>query len=338
MMPSLLVVLRRVGLAVLLVVGVSFAIYGATRIIPGDPCDRHAVPPSDAVYQKCQDDLFLKESLLRGYLLSMNALARGELVSADENKPVVRVFRERLPRTLDLAVSAMVLAVLAGVPAGIAAATRRESRVDRLIMGAAVVGYAAPIFWWGHLFTEGFVVLGIETAACINQRDYPTIPDVTFSCVLDALISGKPGAFGSALEHLVAPAIVLGSIPLAVVARQTRSAMVEALGEDYVRAARARGLSTRRVVWRHALRGALLPVVTVIGLQVSVLLGGAVLTERVFSRGDGLGNWIVKSITTNDIAVAHGAVTLVVGLVVVCNLVIDLVCGLLDPRTRVRSG
>ena len=272
-----------------------------------------------------------------GYVRFVDALASGELMSSVQNRSVVRDFRVRLPNTLDLAVSAMVLAVLVGVPAGIAAATRRESRVDRLIMGTAVVGYAMPIFWWGHLLSEGFTDLGVGSAGCIDTRNF-YVPPVTHSCVLDALLSGVPGAFGSTLERLVAPAITLGTIPLAVVARQTRSAMVEALGEDYVRAVRARGLSTRRVVFRHALRGALLPVVTVIGLQVSVLLGGAVLTETVFSRVDGLGRWIVDSATSGDLSVTQGAVTLVVGLVVVVNLVIDLVCGLLDPRTRVRSG
>ena len=160
---------------------------------------------------------------------------------------------------------------------------------------------------------------------------------MTHSCLLDTLMSGDLDAFGSALERLVAPAIVLGTIPLAVVARQTRSAMVEALGEDYVRAARARGISTRRVMLRHALRGALLPVVTVMGLQVSVLLGGAVLTERVFSRISGIGDWIVNSITSGDLPVTQGAVLLVVVLVILVNLVIDLLCGFLDPRIRVRS-
>ena len=337
-MPSLVVVLKRVGLAVVLMVGVTFCIYAGTRSLPGDPCLRRpGAQKGLPAYEKCREDLFLNDPLHVGYVRFVDALVSGDLVSTkDDGKPVVRSFRERFPKTLDLAASAMLLAVLVGVPAGVAAATRRESWVDRLIMGTAVVGYAMPIFWWAHLLAGQFNEWGWATHNCVDPLLRPK--EVTGSCVLDTLISGNLDAFGSALERLVAPAIVLGTIPLAVVARQTRSAMVEALGEDYVRAARSRGLSTRRVVFRHALRGALLPLVTVIGLQVSVLLGGAVLTEQAFSRRDGIGNWIVESATSGDLAVTQGAVTLVVGLVVAVNLVIDLVCEFLDPRTKVRSG
>ena len=337
-MPSLVV--KRIGLALLLMAGVTFCIYAATRIAPGDPCLRTGrISKKSDAYAKCVDDLFLNRSVPVGYVKFVVALASGDLVSVDasgvDGEPVVSEFLERFPKTAELAAAAMVLAVLAGVPAGIAAATRRESSVDRLIMGTAVVGYAMPIFWWGHIFLEGLSGLGVAADGCHPPAFYA--PPVTRTCVLDALISGDLDAFGSSLQRLVSAAIVLGTIPLAVVARQTRSAMVEALGEDYVRAARARGLSTRRVMLRHALRGALLPVVTVTGLQVSVLLGGAVLTETVFSRGGGIGVWIVESITSGDLPVTQGAVSLVVVLVVLVNLVIDLLCGFLDPRIRVRS-
>ena len=336
-MPSLVV--KRIGLALLLMAGVTFCIYAATRIGPGDPCLRTGrIEKNSPEYKKCVERLFLNRSVPVGYVKFVVALASGDLVSVDageDGTPVVSEFLERFPKTAELAAAAMVLAVLAGVPAGIAAATRRESSVDRLIMGTAVVGYAMPIFWWGHIFIEGLGGLGVAADGCNAPAFYS--PPVTRTCVLDALISGDLDAFGSALQRLVSAAIVLGTIPLAVVARQTRSAMVEALGEDYVRAARARGLSTRRVMLRHALRGALLPVVTVTGLQVSVLLGGAVLTETVFSRGGGIGLWIVQSITSGDLPVTQGVVSLVVVLVVLVNLVIDLLCGFLDPRIRVRS-
>ena len=187
----------------------------------------------------------------------------------------------------------MLLAVLIGMPAGIIAALRRGTTTDYTVMGLALTGYSMPIFWWAILLILLFsVTLGMTPVSGRIAIAYYIQP-VTGFMLIDSLFSGDPGAFRSALSHLVLPAIALGTIPLAVIARMTRSAMLEVLNEDYVRTARAKGLSPLRVVGVHALRNALIPVITVIGLQVGSLFGGAVLTETIFAW-PGVGNWLIQ--------------------------------------------
>ena len=196
---------------------------------------------------------------------------------------MIQDFFTLFPATVELSLFATIFAVVIGVPAGIIAAVRRGSILDQLTMGTALVGYSMPIFWLGLLliiFFSGF--LGwTPVSGRIGLMYY--FPPVTGLMTVDALLSGQPGAFGSALHHLILPTITLGTIPLAVIARQTRSAMLEVLGEDYVRTARAKGLPPRRVIGLHALRNALIPVVTTIGLQVGGMMAGAILTETIFS-------------------------------------------------------
>jgi dipeptide transport system permease protein len=228
---------------------------------------------------------------------------------------------------------AIILAVAIGVPAGIFAAVKRGSFFDQSIMSTALVGYSMPIFWWGLLliiFFSGF--LGWTPVSGRISLVY-FFPPVTGFMLVDSLLSGQNGAFASAASHLILPAIVLGTIPLAVIARQTRSAMLEVLGEDYVRTARAKGLPPRRVVGLHALRNALIPVITVIGLSVGTLLAGAILTETIFSW-PGIGKWMVDSIFRRDYEVIQGGLMLIAGIVMIVNLIVDLLYGLINPRIR----
>jgi dipeptide transport system permease protein len=202
-------------------------------------------------------------------------------------------------------------------------------------MGTALTGYSMPIFWWGLLLILLFSIkLDWTPVSGRIDLDY-YFDEGTGFMLWDSLVSDQEGAFRSALSHLILPAIVLGTIPLAVIARMTRSAMLEVLGEDYVRTARAKGLSAFRVIGIHALRNALIPVVTVIGLQVGTLMGGAILTENIFSW-PGVGSWLVNSIYQRDYPSVQGGVLLIAAFVILVNLAVDLVYGLLNPRIRGR--
>jgi dipeptide transport system permease protein len=200
-------------------------------------------------------------------------------------------------------------------------------------MGTALVGYSMPIFWWGLLLIILFSgTLGWTPVSGRISLMFFFEP-VTGFMLIDSVLSGEEGAFISALHHLVLPSIVLATIPLAVIARQTRSAMLEVLGEDYIRTARAKGLSPLRVIGVHALRNAMIPVITTIGLQVGVLLAGAILTETIFSW-PGIGKWLIDSITRRDYFVVQGALLLIAGIIMLVNLTVDVLYGVINPRIR----
>jgi len=268
------------------------------------------------------------------YLHYMEHAVHGDLgMSLVTNMSVTGDFFARFPATVELSLCALLFAMIIGVPAGIAAALKRGSAVDHTVMGAALTGYSMPIFWWGLILI--MVFSGWLHWTPVSGRigiDFDE-PVVTGFMLVDALLSRDPGAFGSAVAHLILPAVVLGTIPLAVIARMTRSAMLEVLREDYIRSARAKGLSPARVIVAHALRNALIPVVTVVGLQVGTLLAGAVLTETLFSW-PGVGKWLIDAISRRDYPVVQGGILLIASLVIAVNLLVDLLYGVLNPRIR----
>jgi dipeptide transport system permease protein len=242
-------------------------------------------------------------------------------------------FLALFPATIELGLCAIVFALVIGIPAGILAAVRRNSVFDHGVMGLSLTGYSMPIFWWGLLLILLFSVK-LDLTPVSGRIDVKYfIEPVTGFLLIDSLRAGDKGAFWSALGHLVLPAIVLGTNPLAVIARMTRSAMLEVLGEDYIRTARAKGLSPVRVVGLHALRNALIPVVTVIGLQVGVLFTGAILTETIFSW-PGVGKWLIEAISRRDYAVLQGGMLLLGAMVMAVNLLVDIVYGIINPRIR----
>src|SRR5690606_25331501 len=228
---------------------------------------------------------------------------------------------------------AIIIATAIGVPVGVIAAIKRGSWFDQLSMTAALVGFSMPIFWWGLLLIILFsgILQWTPVSGRISLMYF--FPPVTGFMLIDSLLSGQSGAFKSAVSHLLLPTIVLSTIPLAVIARQTRSAMLEVLGEDYVRTARAKGLTPFRVIGIHALRNAMIPVVTTIGLQVGVMLAGAILTETIFSW-PGIGKWMVDSVFRRDYPVIQGGLLLIAGIIMVVNLMVDLLYGLINPRNR----
>jgi dipeptide transport system permease protein len=220
-----------------------------------------------------------------------------------------------------------------GIPIGILAAVRRGSVLDYATMGVSLTGYSMPIFWWALLLILLFSVNLGWTPVSGRMSVMFYVEPVTGFMLIDTLLAGDKDAFESAVSHLILPAIALGTIPLAIIARMTRSSMLEVLGEDYIRTARAKGLPPLRVIALHALRNALIPVVTVIGLAVGVLFAGAILTETIFSW-PGVGKWLVESVRRRDYPVLQGGVLLVATVVMGVNLFVDILYGLINPRIR----
>jgi dipeptide transport system permease protein len=306
------------------------------RLVPGDPIETMAGERGiDAErHARLVHEYGLDRPVLVQYGAYITRVLHGDLgKSMITQEPVVREFLALFPATIELAVCAMLFALLLGIPAGILAAVRRNSVFDHGVMAASLTGYSMPIFWWGLLLILLFSVqLGWTPVSGRLDVQYYIEPKTGFLLV-DALTSDEKGAFRSALVHLVLPAIVLGTNPLAVVARMTRSAMLEVLGEDYIRTARAKGLAPLRVVGVHALRNALIPVITVIGLQVGVLFTGAILTETIFSW-PGVGKWLIEAINRRDYPVLQGGMLLLGIVVMTVNLLVDLAYGIVNPRIR----
>ena len=254
-------------------------------------------------------------------------------------KSRIGVWEEFLPRflaTVELATCAMIFAISVGIPVGVLAAVKRGSIFDHTAIGLSLTGYSMPIFWWGIMLIMLVSVQLDLTPVAGRVSDTVFLDDsqpLTGFMLIDTLIWGEDGDFIDAVEHLILPSIVLGTIPLAVIVRMTRSSMLEVLGEDYIRTARAKGLGRARVILIHALRNALLPVVTVIGLQVGVMLAGAILTETIFSW-PGLGRWLIEGLQRRDYPVVQGGVLLVATLIIFVNLVVDVLYGIVNPRIR----
>jgi dipeptide transport system permease protein len=281
-----------------------------------------------------REQLGFSQPVWQQYLHFLGRLLQGDLGnSLVTKKPVLTEFLSLFPATVELGLVAIIIATLIGVPVGVIAAIRRGSWFDQISMTTALVGFSMPIFWWGLLLIIMFsgILQWTPVSGRISLMYF--FPPVTGFMLIDSLISGQKGAFSSALSHLILPSIVLATIPLAVIARQTRSAMLEVMGEDYVRTAKAKGLSARRVIGVHALRNAMIPVITTIGLQIGVLMAGAILTETIFSW-PGIGKWMIDSISRRDYPVVQSGLLLIAGIVMIVNLIVDLTYGLINPRIR----
>jgi dipeptide transport system permease protein len=329
--------LRRLALTIPTFIALMFVTFVAIRLVPGDPVEVRVGERGISAERLAQfrHELGLDQPVWKQFLDYIGQLLKGDFgTSLSTNAKVLQEFLALFPATLELGLFAMLFATLIGVPAGAVAAARRGSVYDQTLMGLSVTGYSMPIFWWGLLL---IMFVGerwglTPVSGRIDLIKYYFEP-VTGFMTVDAWLSGQAGAVKDALHHLVLPGIVLGTIPLAVIARMTRSSMLEVLGEDYVRTARAKGLPAWRVIGLHALRNAMIPVITVIGLQVGTLMAGAVLTETIFSW-PGVGKWLIESIGRRDYPALQGGVMLISTLVILVNLAVDLTYGLINPRIR----
>ncbi|MDI3470741.1 MAG: dipeptide ABC transporter, permease protein DppB [Pseudolabrys sp.] len=328
--------LTRVSLIVPTFIGITLLVFVLVRLIPGDPIETMAGERGiDAtLHERLRHEYGFDRPVIVQYGLYLQRLIHGDLGrSIVTHKPVIEEFASLFPATIELSVCAILFALCIGIPVGVLAAVRRNSIFDHGVMALTLTGYSMPIFWWGLLLILLFSVqLGWTPVSGHIAFIYFIEPKTGF-LLIDTLLAGNTAAFWSAVGHLVLPAIVLGTVPLAVIARMTRSAMLEVLGEDYIRTARAKGLSNARVVAVHAFRNALIPIVTVIGLQVGVLFTGAILTETIFSW-PGVGKWLIEGIGRRDYPVLQGGTLLIGAIIMTVNLLVDLTYGLINPRIR----
>ena len=330
---------RRLALLLPTFLGITLAAFFLIRLVPGDPIEVMVGERKlDAeAHARLVTQLGLDQPIVVQYGRYLLQTLSGDLgTSIVSREPVSREFAALFPATIELALAALVFALAVGITLGALAALNRGKLVDQGVMGLATVGYSMPIFWWGLVLIMVFSVdLGMTPVSGRIAIEYD-IGVRTGFMLIDSLLSGEPGAFTSALRHLLLPALVLGTVPMAVIARMTRSALLDVLREDYMRAARARGLSPWRVVAVHGLRNALIPVITVVGLQAGALLGGAVLTETIFSW-PGIGKWLIDSIGRRDYPVVQAGILISALTFIAANLVVDLLYGVADPRIRDRA-
>ena len=330
------VALTRLSLIIPTFFGMTLLAFFLIRLVPGDPIETLAGERGiDAArHAKLLTEYGLDQPVIVQYGIYIGKVLHGDLgKSIITQAPVLSEFTALFPATIELAVCAILFALIIGIPAGILAAVKRNSVLDHGVMGVSLAGYSMPIFWWGLLLILLFSVqLDLTPVSGRIAVEY-FFDSVTGFLLIDSLLSGQKGAFLSTLSHLILPTIVLGTNPLAVIARMTRSAMLEVLGEDYIRTARAKGLNEKAVLLRHALRNASVPIVTTIGLGIALLIGGVVVTESVFAI-PGIGRLTIEAVTQRDYPVIQGVILIASMVYVLVNLGIDLAYGLLDPRIR----
>jgi peptide/nickel transport system permease protein len=353
---------RRTLLAIPVLLGIMVVVFLLMRAIPGDPCT--SMLGERATAEACvefneanglNDPIFVQLGIYMKNVLTFNL---GESVRF--SRPVTQLLIERLPLTTELAMSALFIAVVGGVPLGILAARKHNTAVDSGTMALANIGVSMPVFWLGLMLAYLFAVVLRDTPFALppggrlSAGVFPVpyyevwgwnLTEGTFWArlneyianhyIFDTFITAQWAIFWDLIRHMILPAIALATIPLAIIARITRSSLLEAMNKDYIRTARAKGARESRVVTRHALRNSLLPVVTIIGLQMGLLLGGAVLTETVFKLA-GVGTALFDAIIGRDYAVVQGFTVVIAAGYVIVNLLVDISYGYLDPRIRVK--
>ncbi|MFC6081911.1 ABC transporter permease [Sphaerisporangium aureirubrum] len=329
---------RRIVAALLLCVGITLVTFVLTNLVPGDPVTANLgqrAMSDPAIVAQFRAEHGLDKPLPAQYLTYLGNLLQGDLgMSQQSHRPVLTDLAEFVPSTIELAGAAIVVSLIAGVAFGVIAALRRDRLSDHLLRLASLVGISVPTFWLALLaFYLFFFRLQIAPGSGRIAPDMSAPPQVTGLFTVDAALAGQWDVFASAVGHLMTPALVLAAYTIGLLTRFTRSAVLEVLGQDHVRAARAKGLPGRTVLSRYVLRSALVPIITVAGLAFGSLLSGTVLVESVFAR-PGIGQYAYKSATTLDLPAVMG-VGLVVGSVyVLINLVVDVLYGVIDPRVR----
>lgn len=324
---------------ILMVIPTFFAItlitFALVHMIPGDPIEirmgERGLSPE--IHAQMMSQLGLDLPLYEQYFNYIKGVFQGDLGNSfRNNEPVLKEFFTLFPATVELAFFALLWSLIGGIMLGVIAAVKKESWISHAVTSLSLTGYSMPIFWWGLiLILYVSTPLGLPASGRLPAEYW--IEAETGFMLIDTWRSDEAGAFLAAIKSLILPAVVLGTIPLAIITRMTRSSMLEVLGEDYIRTAKAKGLNTTRIVIIHALRNALIPVVTVVGLIVGQLLSGAVLTENIFSW-PGIGKWIIDAINSRDYPVLQGSVLIIATLIILVNLSVDLLYGVVNPRIR----
>lgn len=353
-------ILRRLLLSIPVLFGILFATFALARLIPGDPC--RAMLGEKATKVVCDEFIHrhgLDKPIPIQFGVYVTEIAHGDFgTSFRYSKPITELLKERLPITVELSFAALMVSIFIGIPLGVISAVRHNSWVDVITMLWANIGVSMPVFWLGLMLAYIFALAlkdtpfqlppsgrlspGVVTTPFFETWGMKISEGTFFFSILDflskmnifnAMLSGNWVLFKDAVTHLILPAVALGTIPMALIARMTRSSMLEVLGQDYIRTARAKGLARRAVILKHAFRNALLPLATVIGLSLGGLLGGAVLTETIFNLS-GVGRILVDAISARDYGIVQGFTVVIAVFFVVLNLIVDVSYAYLDPRIR----
>ena len=344
-------IFRRIISVIPTLIGVTFVIFMFQRLIPGDPAiamlGEHATDESiERIREQfgLNQPVFLdRDALAEGdisgffdsqYIRYMGRLGQLDLGNSIHRRiPVMETLLLRFPATVELSLLSMIIAVSIGVPVGIISASRRNSFIDSISMVGSLIGVSMPIFWLGIMEIMLFAVILQWLPSGARLSTGIEIDTITHLYLVDSLLTGNWIGFKDSLSHIIMPAVALATIPMGIIARMTRSSMLDVLQEDYIRTAKAKGLGGRLVLFRHALKNAALPVVTIIGLQAGTLLAGAVLTETIFSW-PGIGRWVYDGILARDYPIVQGGTLLIALVFVGVNFIVDIMYALLDPRIR----
>lgn len=326
-------IIKRLLMLIPVLVGVSILSFSLIHLAPGDPAvtiaGQHASPQ---VINAIREKYGLDKPLTTQYWVWLNQVLRGDLGrSIVSNEFVVKEILERFPNTVELTIFSMIFAVVIGSIAGIISASRQYSVFDYSFMGVALFGVSMPVFWLGIMLMMifGVYLRWLPISGRISMMIY--FQRITGFYILDTLLTGNFEAFISSLRHLVLPSVALATIPMATIARVTRSSMLEVLRQDFIRTERAKGLSERMVIYKHAVKNAMIPVITVIGLNFGLLLAGAILTETVFSW-PGIGRYVVNAVNMRDYPVVQGCILFFALMFVIVNLITDIIYVYIDPR------
>ena len=328
-------ILKRLALLIPTLLGISVVVFLMIHFVPGDPAQVMLGERASAEsLAELRAELGLDKPFYVQFGRFFFGLIQGDLGrSIKTHERVIVELKKRFPATVELAVASMILASIVGISAGVLSAVRRGTILDYTGMMAALIGISMPIFWLGLIFILIFSVsLGLFPISGRLSSDVE-LEVVTRFYVIDSLLGANIRAFKDALWHLFLPAVALGTIPMAVIARMTRSSMIEVMGEDYIRTAWAKGLSERIVVLKHAMKNSFTPTLTVMGIEFGYLLGGAIITETIFSW-PGVGRWLLFAVQARDFRAVQGGVLLIAITFVLINLIVDLLYAWLDPRIK----
>jgi len=326
-------IIKRLFTVIPTLIGVSILVFLMINLIPGDPAQAMLYPKgTPAEIAALRHKLGLDLPLVKQYINWVINVAHFDFgYSVRSGEKVISVIANRIPATIELSLTALIIAVFAGIPLGVIAARKKNSFIDYTAISVSLLGVSIPVFWLGlmliFLFSVTLGLLPVSGRIAMGS----SLTDHTGFYLLDAMITGNLPALMDALKHLILPAVSLATIPLALIVRVTRSSMLEVLSQDYMRTAKAKGIPMRRVIYRHALKNALIPVLTVIGIQLGTLMGGAILTETVFSW-PGIGMLVVSAISNRDYPIIQGIVFLVALVMIVVNLLVDIIYAYIDPR------
>jgi len=318
-------------------IGMSILVFSIVHLIPGDPAKTIlGEKASPQVLEKMREDLGLNDPLLVQYKNYMGGILKGDLGTSIRTKVAIsEEIKPYIAATMELTFFAMLFAIVIGVNAGIIAAWKQNSWFDYIAMLIALIGVSMPVFWLGlmeqWLFAQKLHLLpSIGRSSILNP-----IESITNFYIIDTLLAGDFAGLKEVIRRLILPSIALGTIPMAIIARMTRSSMLEVMRSDYIRTAKAKGVKEFFVVYKHALKNALIPVLTVVGLQTGLLLGGAVLTETIFAW-PGVGKYLYDAISIRDYPVIQSGILIIASIFVLVNLIVDLLYSSIDPRIRYR--